>query len=105
MKLNWPILILLAAFSCPAATHRTGFAAGRAYYTTGEFKKALTQFQLAIEANPNDAESHYWMGMSYQALADISAPFGGKYNSKARVYLTKAMELAPTRPDYRRELF
>ena len=35
------------------------------------------------------------MGMSYQGLATIAAPFDGRYNSRARLYLTKAMELAP----------
>ncbi len=43
--------------------------------------------------------------MSYQMLADIAAPFGGKYNAMARVNLTKAAELAPNRLEYRRELF
>jgi tetratricopeptide (TPR) repeat protein len=71
----------------------------------GEFKKAVAHFQLALQANPNDAESYYWMGMSYEVLAEIAFPFAGKYNSKARICLTKAMELAPTRSDYRRELF
>ena len=37
--------------------------------------------------------------MSYQALADIMAPLDRKYNTKARIHLTKAMELAPDRPD------
>ena len=81
------------------------FAAGRAYYVEGEFKKAAAHFQLALRVNPNDADSYYWMGMSYQVLAEIAFPFAGKYNSKARICLTKAVELAPTRSDYRRELF
>jgi tetratricopeptide (TPR) repeat protein len=105
MKLNLAILMLLAVFRGPAAGQRSEFATGRAYYTDGEFKRAAAHFQLALKTNPNDAESYYWMGMSYEVLADIAAPFKGKYTSKARVCLTKAMELAPSRPDYRRELF
>jgi tetratricopeptide (TPR) repeat protein len=105
MKLNWLILILFAGLGCQAASLRSEFAAGREYYAAGEFKLAAAQFQRALQTNPNDAESYYWMGMSYQALADIAAPFGGKYTSRARVYLTKATELAPSRADYRRELF
>ena len=103
MKLNLCVLILLAGRE--AVGQRSEFATGRAYYTDGEFKKAAAHFQLALNLNPNDAESNYWMGMSYQVLADVASPFGHKYNSKARVYLTKAMELAPSRPDYRKELF
>jgi tetratricopeptide (TPR) repeat protein len=105
MKLNILIPVLLASAGGQAAAQQSEFATGRAHYTEGEFRKAAAHFQLALKTNPNDAVSYYWMGMSYQGLADIATPFGGKYNSMARVYLTKAMELAPSRPDYRRELF
>jgi tetratricopeptide (TPR) repeat protein len=105
MKRNCSILILLIGLGGQAAGQGSELAIGRAYYTDGEFKKAAAHFQLALKTNPNDAESYYWAGMSYQVLADIATPFDGKYNSKARFYLTKAMELAPTRLDYRRELF
>ena len=105
MKLYLSILILLAVLGSQACGQGSEFAAGRAYYIEGEFKKAVTHFQLALKVNPDDAESYYWMGMSYQMLANIAFPFAGKYNSNARMCLTKAMELAPARPDYRRELF
>ena len=104
MKRNCSMLIFLAGLSGQALA-QSEFAIGRDYYTGGEFKNAAAHFQLALKANPNDAESSYWTGMSYQVLATIAAPFDRKYNSKARVHLTKAMELAPGRPDYRRELF
>ena len=105
MKLNLFVLILLAALGSEAADRGSEFATGRAYYTEGEFKKAVVHFQLALKVNPDDAESNYWLGMSYQVLADIASPFDHKYKSKARIYLTRAVELAPTRPDYRRDLF
>jgi tetratricopeptide (TPR) repeat protein len=105
MKLNLSVLILLAVLGNEAAGQESEFATGRAYYTEGEFKKAVTHFQLALKVNPNDAESYYWIGMSNRVLADIAFPFAGKYTSKARVYLTRATELAPGRLDYRRELF
>jgi len=105
MKLYLSILILLAVLGSEAAGQKSEFATGREYYVDGEFKKAVAHFQVALKVNPDDAESYYWMGMSYQVLADISFPFAGRYNSKARICLTKAMELAPTRSDYRRELF
>lgn len=105
MKLNLSAIILFAALGGEAAGQESEFAAGRAYYTQGEFKKAAAHFQLALKVNPNDAESLYWTGMSYQVLADIAFPFAGKYTSQARSYLTKATELAPGRMDYRKELF
>ncbi len=105
MKLNLSILMFLAAFGGHAAAPRSEFAAGRAFYAEGEYKKAASYFQLAIHANLEDAESYYWLGMSYQVLADISTPFDRKYRSQARAYLTKATDLAPERRDYRMELF
>jgi Tfp pilus assembly protein PilF len=84
---------------------RSDYAAGRAYYAQGEFKKAAARFELAVAADPNDADSYFWMGMAYQVLADVSGPVAGKYRSKARFCLTKAVALAPARSDYRRELF
>jgi tetratricopeptide (TPR) repeat protein len=105
MKLNLLILALFAGIQGRAASEGSEFAVGRQYYMEGEFKKAAAHFQLALNTNPNDAEACYWMGMSYQVLASIAVPFDGKYNVKARVYLTKAMELAPSRLDYRRQLF
>ena len=105
MNLNWLILILLSGLGSEAAGQGSEFATGRAYYTAGEFKKAAAHFQLALKVKPNDAESYYWMGMSYQVLSDIAWPLGHTYNSKARVCLTKAVELAPSRSDYRKELF
>lgn len=105
MKPNLIVSIALVLIGAPAAGQRSEFATGRACYTGGKFKEAATHFQQAIRTNPDDAEAYYWMGMSYQVLADIAAPFNGKYISKARASLTKAMELAPGRPDYGRELF
>jgi tetratricopeptide (TPR) repeat protein len=99
------MLTLLAVLGGPAAAQRSEMEIGRAYYMDAEFKKAAVHFELALTADPRSADGCYWAGMSYQRLADIALPFGGRYNAKARIYLTRAMELAPNRPDYRRELF
>src|SRR5258706_1119538 len=105
MTLKLSSMILLAALGASAASLRSECATGRACYIEGEFKKAVTHFQLALKANPADADSYYWIGMSYQGLADIAYPFAGTYASEARLNLTRATELAPGRLDYRRELF
>src|SRR5215467_12267715 len=105
MRLALLFLAALAAYDVHAADRSPEFAAGRAYYSDGEFRKAAAHFQLALKADPDDAEACYWAGMAYQRLADISTPFGGRYNSKARQYLSRAAELSPNRPDYRLELF
>ena len=103
----WPVRAAEAIGVTPAPPAPTASprSTGKRYYSDGEFKKAVAQFRRATEIDPSDAESHYWMGMSYEKLADIAIPFDGKYRSKARLSLTRAMELAPDRQDYRRELF
>jgi len=106
MKLKLSILIFLAGLCHGAAPgQESEYTTGRTYYAEGQFKKAAAHFQLALKANPDSAESCYGIGLTYEMLADIAAPFGGKYDRKARVYLTRATELAPARPEYRRELF
>jgi len=105
MKLKLSALIFCATLGSAAVGQQSEFAIGRGYYTEGEFKQAVAHFQLALKTNPDDAESCYWIGMSYRVLADIAAPFDRKFNSKARLYLTMAMELAPSRTEYRKELF
>jgi tetratricopeptide (TPR) repeat protein len=105
MKLKCLFLILLTGFVAEADGPQSEFANARACYARGEFKRAIAHFQLALQANPADADSYYWMGMSYQTLADIAFPFAGKYASRARMCLTKATELAPGRLEYRKELF
>jgi tetratricopeptide (TPR) repeat protein len=105
MKLTCYIPMLLAALSLQATAQQSELAAGRASYRDGEFHQAVAHLQRALSSDPNDAASHYWIGRSYETLADIATPFGARYRKLARTYLTKAAELAPTQPEYRRELF
>ena len=105
MNTRLAIVMLLGAFAARAAGPTHDLAAGRAYYAAGEFRKAAAQFRQAVRANPGDAEACYWTGMAYQSLADIATPFGGLNSSRARDYLTRAANLAPANPVYRRALF
>jgi tetratricopeptide (TPR) repeat protein len=97
-------VILLSRLS--AATFSDGLQKGKDYYFAGEFKKAIVQFQGAIQAHPNDPEPHLWLGKSYAVLADLHAPIlGARAHTQARQHLTKAVQLAPDSIEYRRELF
>jgi len=99
------VSILLVIFAAHAVGQQSELAAGRASYQSGEFKQAVAHFQLALHADPRSAESNYWLGRSYETLADIATPFGRKYRFLARTHLTRAVELAPGRSEYRSELF
>ena len=104
MKLNLLMIVVLAGLAGHAAAWSSELAAGRAYYGAGEFRKTPVHFQLGLKASAGDAEACYWTGLSCQRLAEVSTPFSGRYNSRARL-LTKAVKLAPDRPDYRLALF
>jgi len=97
--------ILLLTLVRLAIAQPSELAAGKAYYQSGEFKQAVAHLKLALKSEPRNAESNYWLGRSYETLADIATPFGWRYRSLARTYLTKAAELAPNQPEYRQELF
>jgi tetratricopeptide (TPR) repeat protein len=105
MRLHLIIVTLLSAAGSPAADLQPGLASGQAYYRQGDFKRAANHFQRALRADPDDPELNYWLGMAYQGRSDLAAPFAAGYQSRALVYLTRAVELAPDRPRYRRELF
>jgi len=98
-------LPLLSLIATPANGQQSEVAAGRESYRAGEFKSAVRHLQQALKADPNNAAANYWLGRSYETLADVSAPVGIRYRSRARRYLTKAAELAPDRLEYRHELF
>jgi len=100
-----PFALVLTALAGEAAEPRAELATGRAYYTDGKFSKAASCFRMALQAQPDDAEASYWAGMSYQRLADIATPFGGRSLAKARTYLTRATQLAPELREYRQALF
>jgi tetratricopeptide (TPR) repeat protein len=104
MKTQLALVLLLAGLG-RAASLQPEFTSGRALYLDGEFRKAAAQFEAALAINPDDAECHYWTGMAYQRQADIAAPLDHKNRVRARAHLTRAVELAPDRTEYRRELF
>jgi Flp pilus assembly protein TadD len=99
------LLIVFATLTGIAAGQDCAAASGRSYFYDGQFRKAAAQFEFALRDNPDDPAVHYWTGRAYEVLADIAAPLDHKYKAKARRHLTRAVELAPADPEYRRELF
>jgi tetratricopeptide (TPR) repeat protein len=105
MRVTLVMLMLVSAAGSPAADLRSDLAAGQDCYRQGDFKRAVSHFRRALRVDDHDAELNYWMGRAYQGRGDVATPFGGGYNSKALVYLQRAVALAPDRGEYRRELF
>ena len=105
MNLKLIVLALLVSLNATSAAPRSELEIGMAHYQAGEFKQAVAHFQFALKANPHDAESYYWIGLSYQGLADLAVPFSSRHSAHARLNLEMAAQLAPERRDYRRALF
>ena len=105
MRVTLVILLLVSAAGSPAADLRSDLAAGQDYYRQGDFTRAVSHFRRALRVDEYDAELNYWMGRAYEGRGDVATPFGGGYHSKALVYFTRAVALAPDRGEYRRELF
>ena len=100
------LLLMIVTSTVSAAALSNGLQKGKNYYFAGEFKKAISQFELTIEKNPNDPQPYLWLGKSYALLADTKAPiFSTRARLKARRYLAKAVQLAPDCVECRRELF
>jgi tetratricopeptide (TPR) repeat protein len=102
---NLTVLIAVAASALSAAALSDPLQEGEAYYFSGDFKKAKSQFELKMKASPNEPEPYLWLGRSYAVMADLKAPvLSTRTRLKARMYLAKAVELSPRCADCRHEL-
>jgi tetratricopeptide (TPR) repeat protein len=72
----------------------TNFLRGRAYFMTGEFKKATDAFERAITARPNSSEYFDWLGRAYGMRAETANPLmAPAWASKARQAFEKSVQL------------
>ena len=62
---------------------------GETYYDMREHEKAIPYFQKAVQLNPNHANAHLLLGLSYRAL---------QRGDQARVHFEKTLELEPNHP-------
>ena len=86
------IALVLITIACAgrAAELRSDFAAGRVAYTAGEYRKAATHLERALKTDPENAESHFWLGKSYEVLATTGFPsFGRRSEERARSSLRR----------------
>ncbi len=79
---------------------------GRSLLLAGEFKRATHAFENALKKQPDSAVLHYWLGVSYGRLSEVSSSlFVPKAARKARHHLEEAVRLDPRNDRYLRELF
>jgi tetratricopeptide (TPR) repeat protein len=79
---------------------------GRSRFRDCEFKDAARAFTKALQFRPQDANLHFWLGKSYERMAEVAGPLHAAGNARqARRNLTRAVDLEPRNSEYLRELF
>ena len=74
----------------PEGLAETLLERGRAAFQAGETAAAVQALEQAVQAKPDHARAHYWLGLSYANAGD---------NAKAKQHLQKFVELAPDDPE------
>ena len=67
-------------------------ALGRAYFRSGRYRRAASEFSAVVEQSPANDYAHFCLGRSLQKLGDRRA---------ARRHLSLACGMRPDRSDYR----
>ena len=79
---------------------------GEALFEACEFKAAASAFERALVDEPGSARLHFWVGKSYERLADVSTPLSArKIARKAQAHLEAAVRLDPRNREFLVELF
>ena len=68
-------------------------ALGRAYFRSGRYRRAASEFAAVVERNPANDYAHFCLGRSLEKLGDRRA---------ASRHLSLAAGMRPDREDYRR---
>jgi tetratricopeptide (TPR) repeat protein len=86
-------LVSMIALGCGGTTRRSSrinwkaaFTGGKIHYGDNRIDRAIEQFELVIDENPNFAEVYIYLGDCYMAKKDYM---------KARTYFDKALEVDP----------
>jgi tetratricopeptide (TPR) repeat protein len=67
-------------------------ALGRAYFRSGQYRSAATEFSAVVERSPANDYAHFCLGRSFEKLGDRRA---------ARRHLSLAFGMRPDRTDYK----
>jgi Flp pilus assembly protein TadD len=67
-------------------------ALGRAYFRSGRYRHAATEFSAVVERSPANDYAHFCLGRSFEKLGD---------RRSARRHMSLACGMRPDRTDYR----
>lgn len=77
------------------------FKTGNKFYTEEKYKKAITEYEAALQFNPELKSAFYYLGSSYIMVykPGDDSETNKEYGAKAIEYLLKALELYPDNKD------
>jgi len=79
---------------------------GRAYYMSGEFKRATECFEKAVALDPNNADYYHWLGRAWGRRAETSNWFTAiQYARRTREAFERAVALNPSHQEAINDLF
>jgi len=67
-------------------------ALGRAYFRSGRYRRAASEFSAVVERSPANDYAHFCLGRSFEKLGD---------RRSARRHLSLAVGMRPDRTDYK----
>jgi tetratricopeptide (TPR) repeat protein len=101
--LRTAVVLLAISYAAPAATLQKD---GEALFQDCEFKAAARVFEHALASEPGSAPLHFWLGKSYERMAEVASPFFARRNArKAQLHLETAVRIDPRNREFLRELF
>ena len=80
--------------AAPSMSADEHIQAGLAAYQRRRFSAARTHFQQAVDADPNSAAAHYYLGYTIYKIAEPKRPFHPDKKRAADLF-AKAYELDP----------
>lgn len=89
-------LWLCLCYSGSSAAEQTGLEAGIRLYDQGAYEQAVSFFEQEVIKNPEDSESHHWLGKSFGRMAE-HAPWYKAFPlaKKSGKEMEKAVDLDP----------
>jgi len=72
-KLAMAVLVMVSVFFCAdhiycGSTEEDHFAQGGAYFIEGDYEKAISEYNKAIEIDPENAEAYFSLGLAQSLL-------------------------------------
>lgn len=104
-RISLSLSSLLLSVSLVAADPAGLYNAGRAAFRANDLEKAEAQFAAAVQAQPNNADYHYWLGLTLGRQAQQASVFKqASLAGKTRNEFERAVQLDPNHLEARSAL-